>query len=167
MGMLRRNLGCGSIGAAKNDRHFKSIARHVIHFDRIGNDLVAADKRKIKAHELHNRTQTRHRCSDRKSSETQFGNWGIDHSHRTPFIQHAFGHLISTIIFSDLFAQDKYGGVPCHLLIEGLTDGFSHFYSLHWLNSLIHGAKTSSPSVMGSGQGLSSANLIAAITLSF
>ncbi len=121
MGVLRRNLRSGSIGAPEHDGNAEAIARHIVHLGGIGNDLVGCDEGKVEAHELDDRPKSCHCSANGKTCKRRFRDRGIENPFGAPFIEHALRDFVGAVVFSDFFSDDEDPGIALHLFIHGLS----------------------------------------------
>src|SRR3954470_19484682 len=120
MRMLRRNLICRSIRAAKHHRDFELATRHVMHRCCMIYDLVGGQYGEIPGHELNNGPKASHRRSNTNGCKAQFGNGSVYHSFVSELFPKPTGYLVSTIVLGNFFAHHENVFVSNDLFAKSL-----------------------------------------------
>src|SRR5207237_7292276 len=99
--MLRRNLISRAVGAAKHDRNFELAAGHVKHLRSRVNDLISREDRKVESHELDDRTQARHGCTNSQTGKAKLSDRSVDDPLRTKLFEQTARHFVRALILGN------------------------------------------------------------------
>ena len=101
-----------------DQRHLCLAAEHVADFCGVVDDLVHGQEGKIDRHQLCNRPQTRHGCTDGRPDDQALGNGHVNHALLTEFCIEPLGYFKCTAVQADIFAQDETPRRPVASLLS-------------------------------------------------
>ena len=123
LAVLRAEARAGAVAGTHDQRALELAVRHVTALRKFVGDVVEADGKEIREHDLGDRLQPCHRGAHRGAEDRLLGNRRVAHAQRTELLVKTHGRLEHAAGLGHVFAEKHDVGIALHLLRDAANDG--------------------------------------------